>query len=32
MFDDPLGADHFFECVSRLHRGHRGERRADLVI
>lgn len=32
MDRDQLRAEHSFECVSRLHRGHRGERRAELVI
>jgi hypothetical protein len=31
MDRDQLRAEHSFECVSRLHRGHRGECRADLV-
>jgi len=32
MDRDQLRADHSLECVLRLHRGHRGERRADLLI
>jgi hypothetical protein len=32
MDRDQLRADHSFECVSRLHRRHRGERRRYLLI
>ena len=32
MDRNQLRADHSLQCVSRLHRGHRGERRADLLI